>query len=188
MKQYHELLQTIIDKGLDKEDRTGTGTRSLFGYQMRIDLNDGFPLLTTKKMFTKAIIHELLWFLMGDTNIKYLVDNGVRIWNEWPYETYKASSEYQNETLEEFVEKIKSDNSFAKKWGDLGPVYGKQWIKWESPDGSTINQIQNAVDMIKNKRREIFLSTTISNFMQEADKLGITKAELKRIIEEYKEI
>ncbi|MBU2235919.1 thymidylate synthase [Patescibacteria group bacterium] len=150
MKQYLDLLQTIVDKGIDKDDRTGVGTRSLFGYQMRVNLSEGFPLLTTKKMFTKAIIHELLWFLMGDTNIKYLVENGVRIWNEWPYETYKASEEYENETLDEFVEKTKSDNSFAEKWGDLGPVYGKQWIRWEAPDGSEINQIQNAVDMIKN--------------------------------------
>ncbi|MBU1952559.1 thymidylate synthase [Patescibacteria group bacterium] len=150
MKQYLDLLQTIVDKGIDKDDRTGVGTRSLFGYQMRVNLSEGFPLLTTKKMFTKAIIHELLWFLMGDTNIKYLVENGVRIWNEWPYETYKASEEYENETLDEFVEKIKSDDSFAEKWGDLGPVYGKQWIRWEAPDGSEINQIQNAVDMIKN--------------------------------------
>ena len=150
MKQYLDLLQTIVDKGIDKDDRTGVGTRSLFGYQMRVNLSEGFPLLTTKKMFTKAIIHELLWFLMGDTNIKYLVENGVRIWNEWPYEIYKASEEYENETLDEFVEKTKSDNSFAEKWGDLGPVYGKQWIRWEAPDGSEINQIQNAVDMIKN--------------------------------------
>lgn len=150
MKQYLDLLQTIVDKGIDKEDRTGVGTRSFFGYQMRVNLADGFPLLTTKKMFTKAIIHELLWFLMGDTNIKYLVDNGVRIWNEWPYETYKASEEYKGESLDEFVEKIESDNLFAEKWGDLGPVYGKQWIRWEAPDGSEINQIQNAVDMIKN--------------------------------------
>ncbi|MBU1075256.1 thymidylate synthase [Patescibacteria group bacterium] len=150
MKQYLDLLQTIVDKGIDKNDRTGVGTRSHFGYQMRVNLSEGFPLLTTKKMFTKAIIHELLWFLMGDTNIKYLVENGVRIWNEWPYETYKASEEYENETLDEFVEKIKSDDSFAEKWGDLGPVYGKQWIRWEAPDGSEINQIQNAVDMIKN--------------------------------------
>ncbi|MFA6391160.1 MAG: thymidylate synthase [Patescibacteria group bacterium] len=149
MKQYLDLLQTIVDKGVDKSDRTGTGTRSHFGYQMRVNLQDGFPLLTTKKMFVKGIIHELLWFLTGDTNIKYLVDRGVKIWNEWPYETYKASSEYQNESLDEFVEKIKSETSFAEKWGDLGPVYGKQWIRWEAPDGTKINQIQNAVDMIK---------------------------------------
>lgn len=160
MKQYLDLLQTIVDKGVDKSDRTGTGTRSYFGYQMRVNLQDGFPLLTTKKMFVKGIIHELLWFLTGDTNIKYLVDRGVKIWNEWPYETYKASKEYQNETLDEFVEKIKSENGFAEKWGDLGPVYGKQWIRWEAPDGTKINQIQNAVDMIKSNpdSRRILIS------------------------------
>ncbi len=150
MKQYLDLLQDILDNGTDKGDRTGTGTRSLFGRQIRMDLNKGFPLLTTKKVFLRGIIHELLWFLMGDTNIKYLVDNNVKIWNEWPYEGYKTSPEYKNETLEEFVEKIKNDDAFAKKWGDLGPVYGKQWVRWPSYDGKPINQIAEVVDMIKN--------------------------------------
>ena len=120
MRSYLDLLQHILDHGTPKEDRTGTGTLSVFGHQLRVNLQEGFPLLTTKKVHMKAIVHELLWFLKGDTNIKYLVDNNVRIWNEWPYENYKASDQYQNETLEEFVEKIKDDLVFAQEWGDLG--------------------------------------------------------------------
>ncbi len=150
MKVYLDLLQDILDNGIDKGDRTGTGTRSVFGRQIRMDLNEGFPLLTTKKVFLRGIIHELLWFLTGNTNIKPLVDNNVNIWNEWPYEGYKNSNEFKGETLEEFIEKIKSDEKFAKKWGDLGPVYGKQWVKWPGYDGKPINQIEQAVDMLKN--------------------------------------
>jgi thymidylate synthase len=120
MKQYLDLLQHILDKGSKKQDRTGTGTISTFGYQMRFDLAKGFPLLTTKKVHTKSIIHELLWFLKGDTNIKYLKENGVSIWDEW-----------------------------ADENGDLGPVYSKQWRDWVTSDGRHIDQIANAVKMIK---------------------------------------
>lgn len=146
---YLGLVRRIMDEGAKKEDRTGTGTLSIFGAQLRFDLSKGFPLLTTKKVHHKSILYELLWFLKGDTNIKYLVDHNVRIWNEWPYETYKASDAYSGETLAEFVEKIAEDNDFAEQWGDLGPVYGKQWIRWEAPDGSTINQIEDVVNQIK---------------------------------------
>lgn len=144
MKQYLELCKTILEKGSKKEDRTGTGTISIFGYQMRFNLEEGFPLLTTKKVHLKSIIHELLWFISGSTNIKYLVDNDVRIWNEWPFEIYKKSNEYQNETLEEFALKIKESDEFAEKWGNLGPVYGKQWRNFDGVD-----QLSNLIHDIK---------------------------------------
>lgn len=137
MKQYHNLLKHIIEKGAKKGDRTGTGTTSVFGYQMRFDLNKGFPLITTKKVHFKSIVYELLWFLKGDTNVKYLQENGVRIWNEW-----------------------------ADKNGDLGPVYGKQWINWAGNDGTTINQIERAVQTIKtnpNSRRIIVNAWNVSD-------------------------
>lgn len=120
MKQYHDLMNHVLEHGVKKEDRTGTGTISVFGYQMRMNLQDGFPLLTTKKVHTKSIIHELLWFLKGDTNIKYLKDNGVSIWDEW-----------------------------ADANGNLGPVYGHQWRSWPTAKGETIDQITKVVEMIK---------------------------------------
>ena len=120
MRQYHDLLRHVLDTGAEKGDRTGTGTKSVFGYQMRFDLADGFPMLTTKKLHLKSIIYELLWFLAGDTNIAYLNEHGVSIWDEW-----------------------------ADEDGELGPVYGKQWRSWEAPDGRTIDQISNLVAQIK---------------------------------------
>jgi thymidylate synthase len=121
MKQYHDLLQHILDNGVKKEDRTGTGTISVFGYQMRFDLNEGFPVLTTKKLHLRSIIHELLWFLKGDTNIQYLKDNNVSIWDEW-----------------------------ADENGNLGPVYGSQWRSWPTADGRHIDQIKQVIDQLKN--------------------------------------
>lgn len=121
MQQYHQLLQHILDNGVSKTDRTGTGTISTFGYQMRFDLSKGFPMVTTKKLHLKSIIYELLWFLNGDTNIKYLNDHGVRIWNEW-----------------------------ADENGELGPVYGKQWRSWEGADGKVVDQISDVIHQIKN--------------------------------------
>ena len=120
MQQYLDLLNHVLDTGVSKTDRTGTGTISCFGYQMRFDLNKGFPLVTTKKLHVKSIIHELLWFLQGDTNIKYLKENGVRIWDEW-----------------------------ADENGDLGPVYGKQWRSWEGKDGKVVDQISQLIEQIK---------------------------------------
>lgn len=144
MKQYLELCQHILDHGEMRMDRTNTGTKSCFGYQMRMDLREGFPLLTTKKVFFKGICEELLWFISGNTNIQPLVQKNVRIWNEWPYEKYKKSVAYQNETLEEFVEKIKNDDAFAKEHGDLGPVYGHQWR-----DFFGVDQLENLIHDLK---------------------------------------
>lgn len=121
MKQYHDLMRYVLENGTDKSDRTGTGTRSVFGYQMRFDLNEGFPVVTTKKLHLRSIIHELLWFLKGDSNIKYLKENGVSIWDEW-----------------------------ADENGELGPVYGVQWRSWPTADGRKIDQIQKLIDGIKN--------------------------------------
>ena len=145
MKQYLDLCRTILEKGTKKEDRTGTGTISYFGHQMRFDLSEGFPLLTTKRVHLKSIIHELLWFISGDTNIKYLVDNDVRIWNDWPYAAYQKSNEYQGETIEEFAAKVKESKEFANKWGNLGPVYGKQWRNF-----SGVDQLEGLISQIKN--------------------------------------
>lgn len=138
MKQYHKLLQHILENGTDRKDRTSTGTISTFGYQMRFDLNEGFPLLTTKKVHFKSIVYELLWIITGSTNIRPLVINDVRIWNEWPFEIFKKSSDYNQETLQEFIEKIKNDESFSLKHGDLGPVYGKQWRNFNGVDQLSI--------------------------------------------------
>ena len=127
MKCYLDLCKHILDNGTIKKDRTGTGTISLFGYQMRCDLSEGFPLLTTKKVFMKAVLAELLWFVSGSTNIQPLVKQNVRIWNEWPYVAFTKSEDYNGETIEEFVERVKTDDEFALKYGELGPVYGHQW-------------------------------------------------------------
>lgn len=149
MKQYLDLLQHIIDNGVWKDDRTGTGTYSVFGYQMRFNLQDGFPLVTTKKVHTKSIIHELLWFLQGDTNIQYLAQNGVRIWDDWPYEKYRKSAEFAGEDIKQFAQRIATDNDFAKQWGELGPVYGYQWRSWPAPDGQQVDQITKLIEQIK---------------------------------------
>ena len=156
MQQYLDLLEHIFDQGNHKGDRTGTGTISVFGYQMRIPLDEHFPLLTTKKVYLKGIIHELLWFLRGDTNIRYLVQNGVKIWNEWPYQAYLRAngleeqypkySDAWKEKMKEFVQQIAEDETFAEKWGELGPVYGRQWRDFEGVD-----QIQQLIEDIKNK-------------------------------------
>ncbi|MBU4692128.1 thymidylate synthase [Mycoplasma zalophi] len=145
MKQYLDLLALVKTKGTKKDDRTNIGTISYFGTQTRYDLKKGFPLLTTKKMAWKSIVIELLWFLKGDTNIKYLVENNVNIWNEWPYENFKKSSEYNGETIKEFIQKIKESEDFANKFGNLGPVYGKQWR-----DFFGFDQIKKLVEDIKN--------------------------------------
>ena len=145
MQQYLYLCRHVLEHGEKREDRTGTGTISTFGYQMRFDLTKGFPLLTTKKVFYRGIFEELLWFLSGNTNIKPLVDKKVGIWNEWPYDKYSKSPDFKGETLEEFIEKIRDDQEFADKYGDLGPVYGKQWR-----DFNGVDQISQLIEGIKN--------------------------------------
>jgi thymidylate synthase len=155
--QYQNLLQDILLEGKEKTDRTGTGTKSVFGKQIRHKMSEGFPLLTTKKMAIKSIMTELKWFLKGDTNIKYLVDNGCNIWNGDAYKTYQRACMYELDrdelTMEEFVNKIKTDESFARVWGELGPVYGKQWRRVEKRHGSSptykIDQIKNLIELIK---------------------------------------
>jgi thymidylate synthase len=158
-KQYTDLLQDILDNGVKKEDRTGTGTISVFGRQIRHKMSEGFPLLTTKKMPWKTIVTELLWFLNGDTNIKYLVDNNCHIWDGDAYKNYLKGnwrmSNVPDISQEEFINKIKTDDEFAKKWGDLGPIYGKQWRHWgglqDLTDDETIylDQIQNLINDLK---------------------------------------
>ena len=144
MKQYHALLNEILEKGTDRLDRTSTGTRSIFGYQMRFDLAEGFPLLTTKKVHFKSVVYELLWFITGSTNIRPLVLNNVRIWNEWPYERFVKSDAYNNESLDDYVERIKNDQTFADKHGNLGPVYGKQWR-----DFNGVDQLKQLIEGIR---------------------------------------
>jgi thymidylate synthase len=154
-KQYKELLQTILDYGVEKKDRTGTGTKSIFGYTIRHNMSEGFPLLTTKKMAWKTMVTELLWFLSGDTNIKFLVDNNCHIWDGDAYKNFCNSHTEIFVTQEEFIERIKDDDEFAEKWGELGPVYGKQWRQWSS--GSLedkhgfgkIDQIANLINDLK---------------------------------------
>ena len=167
-KQYQDLLQTILDYGVEKKDRTGTGTKSIFGYTIRHNMSEGFPVLTTKKMAWKTMVTELLWFLRGDTNIKFLVDNGCHIWDGDAYKNYliedtkvlpNMSKEKMTElgfrlTKEEFINKIKTDDKFAKKWADLGPVYGKQWRSWDAHnkydiDPTPVDQIQNLINDLK---------------------------------------
>ena len=159
--QYQQLMLDIMTNGVEKEDRTGTGTISVFGRQIRHDMSKGFPLLTTKKMAVKTMMTELKWFLKGDTNIKYLVDNGCNIWNGdayKKYEKYAMDNSYGVDILsmDEFIEQIKTDNQFAKKWGELGPIYGRQWRDWYAGGhqeyiGDTLVDMEyNSVDQISN--------------------------------------
>ena len=164
MKQYHDLLKRIMQDGVVKGDRTGTGTRSVFGHQMRFDLSEGFPLLTTKRVFLKGIIHELLWFLAGDTNIKYLVDNGVHIWDNDAYRYYGelcAAQGVKPISKEEFLVASQQQTPSPIEdyaYGDLNHVYGYQWRSWPRPDRGAIDQIREVIDTIKknpNSRRMI---------------------------------
>jgi len=163
MQQYLELVKHIRDHGIKKEDRTGTGTVSIFGHQMRFNLAEGFPLVTSKKVHLKSILHELLWFIRGDTNIRYLIENGVGIWNDWPYQNWlretgqdkhlvKYSSEWRA-VMAEFTQQIITDQDFADKYGDLGPVYGKQWRNFGGVD--QLSQLMNDIQSNPDSRRLI---------------------------------
>ncbi|MBI2007764.1 thymidylate synthase, partial [Candidatus Saccharibacteria bacterium] len=189
MRQYLELLEDIKRNGVKKPNRTGVDQIGVFGRQLRFDLNKGFPAMTTKRLFMRGIIHELIWFLKGSTNIKYLVDNDVHIWDEWPYRHYlvsrgkdvpDSSSDEWKKGIKKFTEKIKTDAKFAKKWGELGPVYGYQWRKWPTPDGKYIDQIANAIDLIKNNpsSRRIIVSAWNTADVDEMSKAGIPPCHL----------
>ncbi|WP_167628283.1 thymidylate synthase [Listeria valentina] len=179
MKQYLDLAKFVMENGTEKGDRTGTGTKSVFGYQMRFDLAEGFPILTTKRVAFRLVVSELLWFLHGDTNIRYLLEHKNNIWNEWAFERYVKSPDYHgpdmtdfglranrdpafNEVyqaeMETFKAKILADEAFANKYGELGNIYGKQWREWKTSTGETIDQLANVIEMIKtnpNSRRLI---------------------------------
>ena len=158
MRQYLALLQDIKDNGVVKTDRTGTGTKSVFGRQVRYDLADGFPAVTTKKLYFNSVVHELLWFLQGAGNIEYLAQNNVHIWDEWPFKAYleknnlpvpEVNSKEWKTQMKAFIDRVATDHDFAVKWGDLGPVYGVQWRKWPDGNGGHIDQIANVIDTIK---------------------------------------
>jgi thymidylate synthase len=184
MQQYLDLLRDIRDNGIKKADRTGTGTISVFGRQLRFDLSQGFPAVTTKKLYMKGIIHELLWFLSGSGNIKYLVDNDVHIWDEWPYRAYlqslggaipAPSSDEWKAGINQLAERIKTDEEFAARFGHLGPVYGVQWRHWPTPNGGEIDQIQVALDTIVNNpdsRRNIVSAWNVAE-IDEMAKAGL---------------
>lgn len=183
-EQYLNLLQKLINEGTEKTDRTGTGTLSFLGHQMRFNLEDGFPLLTTKKVPIKAIIHELLWFMRGDTNLKYLADNNVHIWDEWPYKAYlkknnmpipEINGEEWKTGMADFVERVKTDEVFAKEYGNLGPIYGYQWRSWPTPNGGHIDQLASVIEQIKktpDSRRMIVSAWNVAD-IEEMSKAGL---------------
>ncbi len=157
---YLQLLDQIMKDGVDSQDRTGVGIRGIAGAQMQFDLRETFPLLTSKRVHYKSIIHELLWFINGRTDLRYLSERGVTIWDEWPYQNYRFVNGMDDpttlkdqkglaKTVEEFRERIISDQDFSRKWGDLGPIYGFQWRNWRTRDGRSIDQLSQAIDMIK---------------------------------------
>ncbi len=189
MRQYLDLLEDIKKNGVKKSNRTGVDTINVFGRQLRFDLSQGFPALTTKKLFMRGIIHELIWFLQGSSNIKYLVDNDVHIWDEWPYKHYlmeqgkavpDSNSAKWKQGIQKFTEQIKNDEEFAKKYGELGPVYGYQWRNWPTPDGKHIDQISKAIDIIKNNpdSRRIIVSAWNVADIDEMAKAGIPPCHL----------
>lgn len=195
MRQYLDLLEDIKKNGVKKANRTGVDQIGVFGRQLRFDLSDGFPLLTTKKVFIRGIIHELIWFLAGSTNIKYLVNNDVHIWDDWPYRHYlmengqdvpDSNSPEWKAGIQEFTAKIKADDEFAKQWGELGPVYGYQWRHWRTPGGGEIDQIANAIKNIKAAKadshhrdaRRIIVSAWNVSDIEEMNRAGLPPCHL----------
>lgn len=182
--QYGALLEKIMETGATKTDRTGTGTKSIFGHQMRFNLSEGFPLLTTKKIFLKSVIHELIWFLRGDSNLRYLVENNVPIWNEWPYKAYlnrnnipipETTSDTWKEGMKSFVEQILADDNFAQEYGNLGPIYGYQWRSWPTPSGSHVDQLAQVIATLKkspDSRRMIISAWNVAD-IEEMAKAGL---------------
>lgn len=185
--EYLNMLEHVLENGFEKGDRTGTGTKSVFGYQMRFDLNQGFPLITTKKVPFRLVASELLWFIKGDTNIRYLLQNNNNIWNEWAFKNWVESDDYSGpdmtdfghrsqqdrqfnslyqEEVERFKRRILEDDDFAKKYGELGPVYGKQWRAWETTQGDSIDQLKDVINQIKQNpdSRRLILSTWSPEF------------------------
>jgi len=184
MRQYHDLLRHIMEHGEETTDRTGTGTKSVFGYQMRFNMKDGFPLLTTKKVPFRIILEELLWFINGDTKLKSLLDANVHIWDEWPFKWYlkaqrlpipTVNSDEWNAQLKQFTEKIQSDADFNAKWGDLGPVYGFQWRSWPAPNGDKVDQLKNVIEQLKTNpdSRRIIVSAWNPAQIDEMAKAGL---------------
>ncbi len=171
--QYLNALKDILENGVIKHEfNTGIELKSVLGRLMRFDLGQGFPLLTTKKVFWKGILHELLWFISGSSNIKYLVDNGVHIWDEWAYKFYVKAiekSEIPKMTQDELIQRIKDDSEFAKKWGELGPVYGRQWRRWQTSDGREIDQLSWAIQKLKSHpdRKHYLVSAWNPEFIYE---------------------
>ena len=148
MRQYLDLLRDIRDNGEEKGDRTGTGTKSVFGRQVRYNLSEGFPAVTTKKLYFNSVVHELLWFLEGTGNIEYLAQNNVHIWDEWPFKAYlekndlpipEVNSPEWKDQMRDFISQVATDHAFARQWGNLGPVYGVQWRKWPDGEGGEID-------------------------------------------------
>jgi len=184
MRQYLELLKDVRDNGIVKSDRTGVGTKNVFGRQVRYNLEDSFPAMTTKKLYLRSVIHELLWFLQGDSNIEYLVKNDVHIWDEWPYRAYLQStgqnipdsnSEEWANGIKEYTDKIKKDHDFAVKYGYLGPIYGYQWRHWPDGKGGEIDQISELIETLKNNpdSRRIIVSAWNVADVKEMAKAGL---------------
>ena len=181
-EQYLDLLRDIMENGFEKKEfNSGIALRSVFGRQIRFDLSKDFPLLTTKKVFWRGIVHELIWFLRGETNIKYLVDNNVHIWDDWAFKEYKKAAEggdVPEMAQDEFIQKIGEDDEFAKKWGELGPVYGRQWRRWPAADGREIDQLAWAIEKTKNypDRKHVVISAWNPEYIYEMAAPGTSMA------------